>query len=93
MTCVSSGELTSSQLLFNGRHTLNAVQVITDGTNPATVIIYDNTAASGKKLFESVVAGANNSGFFSWDCGVQCQNGIYVSVSGTGASCIVYYGG
>lgn len=93
MTCVSSGELTSSATVVTGRGILNAIQIITDGTNDATVILYDNTAASGKKLHEAVVTGANNDAFYNWDCGVRAEIGIYAAISGTGASCIVYHGG
>lgn len=92
-TCRSSGELTSSTALQAQGSLLDGVLVITDGTNAATVIIYDNaSAASGKKLFEAVVAGANNTGYFDLPYAVKAEDGLYVSISGTGASAIVYFG-
>jgi len=91
-TCVSLGEQTSDGILFNGKSLLAGILVITDGSNPATVILYDNTAASGKKLFEAVVAGASNAALFMFDTHVQAENGIYLDIGGTGASCIVYRG-
>ena len=91
-TARSSGEQTSSAILVTGRALLSGVLVITDGTNDATVILYDNTAASGTKVFEAVVAGANDAELFSFNKDVFCENGLYLSISGTGASCIVYKG-
>jgi hypothetical protein len=91
-TVRSSDEQTADGILATGRALLGAVLVITDGTNAATVILYDNTAASGKKVFEAVVAGANNTGFFSFDHKVLCEDGLYLDITGTGASCIIYHG-
>lgn len=91
-TSVSLGEQTSDGILFNGRTLLDGVMVITDGTNPATVILYDNTAASGTKVFEAVVAGANNAELFSFNNSIKCDTGLYLDISGTGASCIIYRG-
>ena len=91
-TCRSSGEITASATLVDGRGLLSGVLVITNGTNDATIILYDNNAASGDKLFEAVVAGANNAVLFPFEKKVLAENGIYVSVAGTGASCIVYHG-
>jgi hypothetical protein len=91
-TVRSSGELTADATIVTGRALLSDVLVITDGTNPATVVLYDNTAASGDKVFEAVVAGANNTGFFAFNNKVFCENGLHLDISGTGASCIVYHG-
>lgn len=88
----SLGEQTSSAALSSGPTRLAAIQVLTDGTNDATVICYDNTAASGTKVFEAVVAGANDSELFEFPKPVKCKTALYVSISGTGASCIPYVG-
>lgn len=37
-------------LVFNGKFTLNSIQLVPDGTNAATLTIYDNIVASGKVL-------------------------------------------
>ena len=68
------------------------VQVIADGTNAATLILYDNaSAASGTAANKIVVdAGATYENFYI-DGGVVCNNGIYADVSGTGAEYIVFY--
>lgn len=87
----SSGEKTESAIINSGICLLASVLVITDGTNAATVIIYDNTAASGKKIAEFVVAGTTQYGGRNWVFPVECKTGIYCAISGTGASSIVEY--
>lgn len=90
---ISLGEKTSDGTLHDGNTRLSAVMVITDGTNTATVILYDNTAASGKKVFEAQVdAGNDHSVLYTFPCPVRCENGLYLDIDGTGASCIVYTG-
>ena len=75
----------------NGKGLLKGVMVITDGTNPADVILYDNaSAASGVKVFEGGCAGADRSAWFEFDPGISFKNGLYLDITGTGASCIVY---
>ena len=89
----SLGEQAASGTLHTGVTRLAAVQVITDGTNTATVILYDNTAASGTKVFEAEVDAANDhSALFHFPRPVACKTGLYLSISGTGASCIPYTG-
>ena len=87
----SSGEITASENTNNGVALLGGVQILTDGTNPATVIIYDAITATGTKLYEAVVAGANNTQFDSFNVPIKASTGLYVSLSGTGATVIVYY--
>ena len=88
---VSTGEITADTHIMTGKGFLSAVLVITDGTNAATCIIYDNTAASGKKLWEGVVAGATQYGGRNWTVPVHFENGLYVDLTGTGASTIIEY--
>lgn len=87
----SSGELTASALLNNGVALLGGVQVITNGTDDATVIVYDSLTATGSKLFERTILGADLSGFSIFNIPIKAWTGLYVSVAGTGASAIVYY--
>lgn len=87
----SSGEQTSDATIYTGACLFFGIEVITDGTNAATAIVYDNTANSGTKLVELVVAGASNFGGGLWPHPVYCSTGIRVDLSGTGASAIVYY--
>jgi len=80
--------------IVTGRGLLCGVNVITDngGSNAATVIIYDNTASSGKKLYEGHCSGTERSKVVWFDRPVQAYNGIRVAVTGTGASAIIYTG-
>ena len=91
-SCISLGESTADGILHNGNTRVVAVQVITDGTNPADVILYDNTSAAGTKVFEGGCAGADRSQLYDFSMPVKCKNGIYLDITGTGASCIVYTG-
>ena len=90
-TYKSSGEKTSSAAIKSGAGYLGGVIILTDGTNDATVILYDNTSASGTKLFEMKVAGGNNGKDIMFPLPITFTKGCYASISGTGASCIVYY--
>jgi len=66
------------------------VQIITDKTNDVTLIIYDNTAASGTVLFKAQVTGADDDKFYDLN-DVRCNTGMYADVTGTGAEYIVYH--
>lgn len=87
----STGELTADTLIVQKKGALCSVLVITDGTNAATVLIYDNTSAAGKKIAEFTVAGATGYGGRNWIFPVGYENGLYMDISGTGASAIVEY--
>lgn len=88
---VSLGEFTADGAVFAGRTRLYGVAIITDGTNPADVILYDNAAAaSGTKVYEGGVQGASRGATVIFDAPVRCNNGLYLDITGTGASCIVY---
>lgn len=91
-TCRATGLQTADLLIATGAALLDGVLIVTDGTNAATLTVYDNTAASGKKLFQATVAGASNSGHFDWTSPVKAEIGLFADVSGTGASYIVYHG-
>jgi len=93
---ISSGEQAASALIYTVpakgvKCYLSAVEVITDGTNNATLIVYDNTAGSGTVLLEIRVTGTDHYGGRSWTFPVRVDNGIYGAVTGTGASFIIEY--
>jgi len=91
-TARSTHELTTSTQVKVGYGLLTSIQIATDGTNDATVIAYDvaasGSAAAGNKIFEFTVAGAHNYGGRDWSVPVRFTNGLYITVSGTGASFI-----
>lgn len=72
---------------------LRGLSVIADGTNAATVILYDNaSAASGTVLAKVVVDATLTYADLNLPAaGVICNEGIYLDVSGTGAECVVYF--
>lgn len=92
-SAVSTGVLTAGgTLVFNGVSYLNSIQVFTDGTNAATVTVYDNTSAAGKIVAQAVVPGANLYVSFPAKFAIRCDVALFVQVTGTGASGIVTYG-
>jgi len=84
-----SGLKSADATIKSGKAVLAAVLVITNGTDDASLTIYDNTSASGTKLLEITVPAADRYAFFPlW---VKAINGLYADVAGTGAAYIVYY--
>ncbi len=90
----SSGLKSADAVIATGVNRLNAVTLITDGTNTASVVVYDNAStASGKELAKVTAAGAQNTVHVLFENPVYAENGIYADVTGTGAGYIVYFGG
>src|SRR4051812_20404840 len=88
----SSGLKSADAAILAAPGKLRGVTVLTDGTNAATLIIYDNkSAASGTVLEKLIVAGADRCMKVVFDAGVVANAGIYADVSGTGAEYIVHY--
>jgi hypothetical protein len=83
----------STTTLLTGASTLNSITVTTDGTNAATVTVYDNTAASGKIMNVLVVTGASLYGRADFSNAIKGENGLTVTVVGTGATGYVTFGG
>ena len=90
-TAISSGEQTADAAIYSGSADITAIQVCTDGINDGKVIIYDNTTDSGKVVFEATVTGASHYGGRVFVPPIEVSNGIYVDVTGTGASYFVEY--
>lgn len=90
----SSGVLNADTAVLAIPGRLIAVQVLGDGINQASAVLYDNaSAASGLEVAKIILdAGLTDTGIqHISDEGVVCNNGIYLDISGTGAECIVYY--
>lgn len=95
-TAISSGLLAAGTFqVATGKGVLSAVHAISDGTNVATITLYDNGAgaASGTilaKVNGSVTTGSNGA---IWTTPVRYDNGIVAVVSGTGSpQGIVFFG-
>lgn len=90
--CHSSGRKTADVTIMAQPGKLMALSVEADGTNAATVILYDNaTAASGNELAKIVVDAGLTEASIVFNHPVEALNGIYADLTGTGAACIVYY--
>lgn len=88
---VSTGKISSSSAVISGPGFLTDVIVRTDGSNAATVTLYDGTNTSGTEIFSTVVDGANYTGGWIFNFPLQFKTGIYVTISGTGAYCYIGY--
>ena len=89
---ISSGILASSSVVYAKPCKLTDLAVYTDGTNQVTAILYDNaTAASGTVIGKVIVPGAALNGGLVIPIPVRAQNGIYISLSGTGGTAVVFY--
>lgn len=88
----SSGLKNADAAIQAGAGRLRGVSLIGDGTNAASIVIYDNaTAASGKALAKlSLKAGETYVSAVIPEEGVCVNAGIYADVTGTGAEYIVY---
>ena len=88
---------TSDALITGGCGFFHGIIVHTDGTNAATVKVYDNTAATGSKLVSYLVVptSATNRIFaLSFSTREECtyDNGIYVDITCAGDCTFdVYY--
>lgn len=97
---ISSGLKTAdSNAIATGRNRINAVTLISDGTNACSVVIYNAlTAAAGTAgtTLAKVSIGAaslKKTEHVVFENPVICDIGISADVTGTGAEYIVYYGG
>lgn len=82
---------TADALVATGKAGLCAVIVTSDGTNVATLDIYDNTTNSGTKVFTAVVPISQRSVMFTFVRAVKADIGLFADITGTGASYSVYY--
>lgn len=89
----SSGLKTSDAAISAIGGYLHGVYVISDATNVASVVIYDNASgASGTVLAKlSIPATTTAPQFITFNTPITANAGIYADVSGTGANYIVYY--
>jgi uncharacterized protein (UPF0333 family) len=84
-TAGSAAISTSTAKLFG-------VCIYTDGTNAATLKLYDNaSAATGKQVFNAYVPGATGTICPQWESSLRIVNGIYAVFTGTNASYNIFY--
>ena len=91
--CVSSGLLTADALVHSGRCKLVSVHAYNaHATDVSTIIVYDNTAASGKVVAKMLLPPQGSGGpptdtqsihSLEFDMhSVICTKGLYVDVTG-----------
>lgn len=90
-TMQSSGELSASAVVRSRPSEFWGVLLV-PGSATSSVVIYDNaSAASGNILCEISAAAANSASVpVILNVPAEALNGIYCSISGTGAKAIVY---
>lgn len=91
-TSRSSDLLTADTLIWTGRGLLTGVSVLADGTNAATVVIYDGLTATGKVLAKVIVDATTTESHIDFSRPVVAEIGIFADIAGTGAEYIVYTG-
>lgn len=70
-----------------------------DGTNACNVILYDNASAASGTVIAKLLLSASTTAIdsvpktssFVLADGIECNNGIFADVTGTGAAYIVHY--
>jgi len=92
-TAVSSGLLAAgTTVVKNSKTYLKSISLTGDGTNPATVSVYDNAStASGKVLVKLKTNAVGMTSSMEYSYPVKAENGITVEVVGTGAEAIVTF--
>lgn len=93
VSSISSDVISADGTVVVPRKTrLSGFIVLSDGTNLATVTLYDNASAKSGIVVAKALANASQpSSIQSFDAPVKCDNGITVGLTGTGAAVIVYY--
>lgn len=81
----AEGEMTASGLVHQGRTELHGIIVNTDGVNDVSVVVYDNTAPSGKVVWRQTVKGDDHTGgaFFAAK-GIALDVGLYLKLTSVG---------
>jgi hypothetical protein len=89
----SSGLISSSGAIGTSgtSYALTFIEAITDGTNSATVNVYNGTSTGGVLVGSFACPGPSNFCGATYEIPIACPNGIYISVTGTNAGAIVGY--
>ncbi len=88
---VSSGVKSASAAISSVPALLVGFSVTTNGTDNATLTLYDNaSSASGTVIGQATVLGSQMNYNLAYNIPVKASNGIYLSLSGTGATALVF---
>lgn len=90
-TCTSSGLKSSSGVISARPCAIHAVTVV-DASAACTVIVYDNATTNSGTVVAQVNATVNSStNTVMLSHPVECSNGAYAALTGSGAGYIVHY--
>lgn len=92
-SCISSGTISpGTQVVCDRKTYVNHISLTGDGTNAATVTVYDNASTGSGKIISLIRIGAGgNTIHKEYTYPVRMDNGITVVVTGTGAAATVGY--
>lgn len=94
-TATSSDRLAADTAVMAGAGRLMGVILEGDGTNAASVILYDNASAASGLILAKIALKASSGDLTISPTfptgGIACNNGIFADVTGTGAAFTVYY--
>jgi hypothetical protein len=91
LVCESSGLKSADAQILTGSGQCISIIAIGDGTNEATIDVYDGTSSSGTLIAKIVVDAGAVYESFSPSYPIQVTTGIYLDVTGTGAKAVVHF--
>ena len=92
MIATSSDRKTADAVISDRNALVHAIILEGDGTNAASLIIYDNaTTNSGVVLAKVLLKAGDVYASFVPDFAIEGRAGLYADVAGTGAAYIVHY--
>lgn len=91
-TAIASGSIAAgTQTLMTGRANVNSIQLIADGTNAASVLVYDSLSGSGKQIAAVGIPVGQVHEAIVYVNPLRCDIGLTVVVAGTGATAHIGY--
>lgn len=91
MTCNSSGLKSASSAITTRPARIHGITLI-QASAACTVIAYDNATTNAGTAIEQINNTVNSSSVnVKFNTPVECINGIYAAVTGTGATFIIHY--
>ncbi len=89
--CTSSGLKSASAVISNRPALVHGITLL-QASAACTLIIYDNATTNSGTVAEQINNNTNTSTVtIKLTHPVECNNGIYAAVTGTGANYIVHY--
>lgn len=85
-----SADIAANTQIATGNNRILSGAVLAAAAVAATLIIYDNTAASGK-VIGRLSAAANGNSAFLGPIQVPVGIGIYAAITGAGAAATIYF--